>query len=83
MQGNLLNETHTRAHQPIELRAIGQGGEGVVQAPSSVAVEVAFAADAAPPSEDGQGDYLALREGSFGAGSLFGGREWQKWSTMT
>jgi hypothetical protein len=42
-----------------------------VQAPSSVAVEVAFAVEAAPPSEDGQGDYLGVGEGSFGAGSLF------------
>src|SRR5215207_2273773 len=73
VQGNLLDETHARAHQPIELRAgfAGQGGESIVQAPSSVAVEVALAAEAAPPGEDGQGDHLALREGSFRAGSLF------------
>jgi hypothetical protein len=71
VQGDLLDEAHAPAHQPVELRAIGQGGEGVVQAPSSVAVEVAFAAEAAPPSEDDQGDYLGVGEGSFGAGSLF------------
>src|SRR5829696_4150425 len=71
VQGNLLDETHARAHQPIELRAIGQGGESIVQAPSSVAVEVALAAEAAPPGEDGQGDNLAVGEGRLRAGPPF------------
>lgn len=72
MQGHLLDETHVGAHQPIELRAIGQGGEGVAQATLSVAVEVSLAGEAAPPGEDGQGDHLAVGEGGFGAGPPFG-----------
>jgi hypothetical protein len=84
VQGNLLDETHARAHQPIELRAIGQGSEGVLQAPSSVAVEVAFAAEAAPPSEKMARVISSLSEReALGPGRFFGGWEWQKSSTMT
>jgi hypothetical protein len=42
-----------------------------VQVLSSVAVEVALAAEAAPPGKDSQGNDLAIGEGSFRAGSLF------------
>src|SRR5215211_1031695 len=72
VQGDLLGETYARAHQPIELRAIGQGGEGLAQIPSSVAVEVPLACEAAPLREDGQGDHLAVGEGRLGPGPPFG-----------
>ncbi len=68
MHGHLLNETRTRAHQAVELRAIGQGGEGVAQAPPRVAVEIPLAREATPTSEDGQGDHLAGAEGGFRPG---------------
>jgi hypothetical protein len=68
MHGHLLNETRTRAHQAVELRAIGQGGEGVAQAPLSVAVEVPLAREATPTSEDGQSDHLAGGEGGLRTG---------------
>jgi hypothetical protein len=84
MQGHLLDEPHAGAHQPIELCAVGQGGESVLQMVCCVAVKVPLAAEAAPSGEDGEGDNLAGAERYIGPGPLlFCGREWQKLSTMT
>jgi hypothetical protein len=70
VQGHLLDEIYTRAHQPIELGAIRQGGEGLAQATLSIAKEVALASEAGPPSEDGQGYNLAVGEGWLRTGPL-------------
>ena len=50
------------AHQAVELRAIWQGRKSAAQTARCVAVEVALAREAAPPSEDGQGDHLACTQ---------------------
>jgi hypothetical protein len=59
------------AHQPIKLRAVGQGGEGISQPSLGVAVEVPLARETAPAGEEGQGKYLALGEGGLWARPLF------------
>jgi len=66
MQGYLLYESHLRAHQPIELRAVGQGRESVVQVGCCVAVKVPLAAEAAPPTKDGESNHLAGAERGIG-----------------
>ncbi len=71
MQGRLFDELRVEANQPIELRAIGQGREGVSEMVAGVAVEVAFAGESRPPGEDGQGYDLTFGEGRTGAGPLF------------
>ena len=72
------------AHQPIELRAVGQGGEGTSQPSLGVAVEVPLARETAPAGEEGQGNHLALGEGGLcGPDLLFGGWDWQKSSAIT
>src|ERR687898_1158610 len=83
VQEESLDELGTGAHQAVELRATGQGREGIEQVGLGVAVEVPLAGEAGPPGEDGEGDDLALGEGGSRAGSLFGGWEWQKSSTVT
>src|SRR5215218_564709 len=62
MQGHLLDEPHLGAHQSIELRALGQGRESVVQVGRCVAVKVPLTAEAAPSGEDSEGDNLARAE---------------------
>src|SRR5215211_3480495 len=66
-----LQEVHVGAHQPIKLRTLGQGGEGISQVTLSVAVEVPLARETAPAGEEGQGNHLALGEGGLWAGPLF------------
>ena len=66
-----LQEVHVGAHQPIKLRALGQGGEGISQPSLGVAVEVPLARETAPTGKDGQGNHLALGEGGLWAGPLF------------
>ena len=70
MQGHLLDEIEVVAHAAIELRADGQGGEGVAQASARVTVEIPFACEAGPPGEDGEGDDLAGAQGCLGSGML-------------
>jgi hypothetical protein len=59
------------AHQPIELRAVGQSGESIDQAGARVAVEVPLAREACPSGEDGEGDDLAGAQGRIGSGASF------------
>jgi hypothetical protein len=71
MQSYLLDETQAAAHRAIELRAVGQGGEGIVQAAARVAVEISFAGEARPAGEDSEGGDLAGAQGRIGAWPLF------------
>jgi hypothetical protein len=71
VQSHFLNETHGVTHQSVELRAIGQGGEGLAQTGARIAVEVSFAPEARPSGEDGEGDDLAGAQGCLWAGVLF------------
>ena len=68
MQGHLFDEAHLGAHQPIELRAVGQGGKSVPQMVGCVAVKVPLTPEAAPPREDGEGDRFAGAERGIGSG---------------
>jgi hypothetical protein len=85
MQGYLLDGLSIEAHEPVELRALGQGGECLSQMALSVAVEVSLAGESRPSGEDGEGDDLACGKGGLGAGTslLWGRWDWQKSSTMT
>src|SRR5215218_5017885 len=71
MQGYLPDEAQAVAHQPVELRAIGQSREGIDQAGACIAVEVPLAPEACPSGEDGEGDDLAGAQGCIGSGVLF------------
>jgi hypothetical protein len=53
MQSHSFDEVEMVAHQAVELRAIGQGREGVVQTARCVAVEVPLAIEATPSGEEG------------------------------
>jgi hypothetical protein len=67
-----LDEPGTGApHQAVELRASGQGREGIEKVAVGVAVEVPLAGKTGPSGEDGEGDDLAFGEGGLGAGGLF------------
>jgi len=55
------------AHEPVELRAVGQGGERTSQMALGVAVEVSLAGESRPAGEDGERDDLALGKGGLGA----------------
>jgi hypothetical protein len=59
------------AHQPTQLRAVGQGGEGISQPSLGLGVEVPLARETTPASEEDQGIHLALGEGGLRAGPLF------------
>ena len=84
MQGYVLDGLSIEAYKPVELGALGQGGEGSSQMALGVAVEVSLAGESRPSGEDGEGDDLALRKGGLGAGPARSGRwDWQKSSTMT
>jgi hypothetical protein len=72
VQGHLLGETHAGAPQPIELRAIGQGGEGLAQAILGVAVEVSFAREAVPPGKTARMITSLSERDASGPGLLFG-----------
>src|SRR5215203_1183219 len=71
MQAYLLDETHSVAHQPVELRVLGQGGEGIAQLGLGIAVEVPLAPKACPSGEDGEGYDLAGAQGCIWSGVLF------------
>src|SRR5215212_2241654 len=71
MQAYLLDETHSVAHQPVELRALGQGGEGIAQLGLGIAVEVPLAPKACPSGEDGEGGDLAGAQGCIWSGVMF------------
>jgi hypothetical protein len=66
-----MPEAQVVAHEAVELRAVGQSGEGTAQAAPRVTVEIPFAAEAGPPGEDGKGNDLALGEGCIGSGMSF------------
>jgi hypothetical protein len=73
MQGYLLDGISMEAHEPVELRTVGQGGESTSQMALGVAVEVSLAGESRPAGEDREGDDLAIGKGGFGAGtSLLG-----------
>jgi hypothetical protein len=59
----------TGAHEPVELRAVGQGGEFASEMTFGVAVEVSLAGESRPAGEDSQGNDLAPAEGGLGAGA--------------
>jgi hypothetical protein len=71
MRDESLQELQVGAHKPIELRAVGQGGEGILQPSLGVAVEIPLARETAPAGEEGQGNHLALGEGGLRTGPLF------------
>ena len=52
--------------QPVELAAPGKGGKSRAQTAGGITVEVPFAAEAGPLTEDNQCDYLALGQRSPG-----------------
>jgi hypothetical protein len=61
MQGESLDELCTGAHQAVELRAVGEGREGITQFGVGVAVEVPLAGETAPTGNDGQGKHFVDR----------------------
>ena len=63
MQGYLLDGLSIEAHEPVELRTVGQGRECSSQMALGVAVEVSLAGESRPAGEDGEGDDLALGKG--------------------
>jgi hypothetical protein len=72
VQGYLLDEAQeVVAREAVELRAVGQSGEGIAKASARVTVEIPFAAEAGPPGENGKGNDLALGEGCIGSGMSF------------
>src|ERR687889_2377746 len=71
MQGYLLDEAQAVAHQPVELRAVGQRREGTDQTGACIAVEVPLAREACPSGEDGEGYDLAGTQGRIWSGVLF------------
>jgi hypothetical protein len=71
MRDESFQEVHVGAHQPIELRALGQGGEGISQPSLSVAVEIPLARETAPAGEEGQGNHLVLGKGGLWARPRF------------
>src|SRR5918995_1448380 len=71
VRDEVLDEPYVGTHQPVELRAIWQGREGLPQTAPCIAVEVPFTSEAVPPGEDGQGCHLALGEGCLRAGPPF------------
>ena len=56
MQDESLDEVDVRAYQAVELRTLGQGGEGIPQFGVGVAIEVPLAGETAPTGKDGQGN---------------------------
>src|SRR5215211_6062306 len=66
-----LDEVGVGAYRAVELRTLGQGGEGIPQFGIGVAIEVPLAGKTAPTGKDGQGNDLALGEGCFGTGPSF------------
>ena len=70
MQGYLLDEIGVAAHQPIELRAVRQGREGIAQTAARVTVEIPFAGETGPSGEDGEGDDLTGAHGCIGSRRL-------------
>jgi enamine deaminase RidA (YjgF/YER057c/UK114 family) len=69
MQGYFLDGVRMEAHQPVKLRAVGQGGERTSQMALGVAVEVSLAGESRPAGEDGERDDLAFGKGGLGAWS--------------
>src|SRR5829696_2777699 len=67
MHDESFDELRVVAHEAVELRAIWQGGKSLAQRARCVAVEVPFARETAPPSEDGQGDHFACTQGGLRA----------------
>jgi hypothetical protein len=69
VQGYLLDGVRMEAHEPVELRALGQGRKRASQMALGVAVEVSLAGESRPSGEDGEGDDLACGKGGIGAGA--------------
>src|SRR5918997_6415490 len=67
MQGYLLDGLSMEAHEPVELRTVGQGGERASQMAFGVTVEVSLAGESRPAGEDREGDDLACGKGGLGA----------------
>jgi hypothetical protein len=81
-----FDQIEVKAHQPVELRTMGQGRESSVQVVFGVAVEVSLAGEAGPLSEEGPRvtTSLGFKDASGpGRESSSGRWEWRKSSTMT
>src|ERR671911_1267320 len=71
MQDESLDEVGVGAYRAVELRTVGQGGEGIAQLGVGVAIEVSLAVETAPTGKDSQGNDLAAGEGGFWTGPSF------------
>src|SRR5215213_8251664 len=71
MRDESLDEVGVGAYRAVELRTLGQGGEGTPQFGVGVTIEVSLAAKTAPTGKDGQGKHLAPAEGWIGTGPSF------------
>jgi hypothetical protein len=65
VQDQGFDEPLAEVHKSIELRAIRQDAEGSIEVAPEVALEISFAGEARPLSEDGQGNDLAGAERCF------------------
>jgi hypothetical protein len=70
MQDESLDEVGVGAYRAVELRTVGQGGEGIAQFGVGVAIEVSLAVETASTGKVGQGNDLAPGEGGFWTGAL-------------
>src|SRR5215217_2884838 len=66
---DLLDVLSIESHEPVELGTVWKGRECCSQMCLGVAVEVPFAGEPRPPSEDREGDDLTTTEGGIRTGS--------------
>ena len=64
LHGDFLEGVGMEAHEAVELRTVRKVRERSSQMGLGVAVEVPFASESRPAGEDGEGDDLALAEGT-------------------
>ena len=70
MQGNFLDESRVGTHTAVELRAVGQRRESILEVALGVEIKVSLTRKPGEAGEDGEGKDLAFREGSLRAGPL-------------
>src|SRR5215211_3920323 len=71
MQDESLDEVGVGAYQAVDLRTVGQAGEGIPQFGVGVTIEVCLAVETTPTGKDGQGKHLAPGEGWLRTGPSF------------
>jgi hypothetical protein len=71
MQDESLDEVGVGAYQAVDLRTVGQAGEGIPQFGVGVTIEVSLAVETTPTGKDGQGKHLAPGEGWLRTGPSF------------